>query len=198
MGYNNLFLGAKRYDYSFFALSFLIVLAGIFNLYSATHTSSSDKMANLYLYQMAWYSFSLVIGVAISFVHPKNFFHYALFSYVTCLLLLILVLVIGDEGLGARRWLVIGPFRAQPSEIAKICVILVLGRHFAKKKLEGTIGLVDLVKPSFLTLLPTTLVIIQPDLGTGILIVLIFFSIIFYKRIRWKTVVLLSFLGILS
>ena len=188
----------KKYDFTFFGISTAIFIIGVFNLYSATHASTSAHMAGIYKMQILWYVFSLAIGMAVSFVQPKNFFRYSYFFYGLILVLLVLVLMLGHKGMGARRWIILGPLRLQPSEIAKIGVILVLGRWYAKVNPDKDLGLKELVLPFLLTMIPTVLIVLEPDLGTGLLVVLIFFVISFYRKLKWKTLGILCVVGMVS
>lgn len=188
----------KKYDYSFFATSAAIFLIGVINLHSATHASASERMANLYLNQMGWYLLSLVVGVVISFINPKNFQRYAIPVYVFNVFLLVLVLLMGHKGMGAQRWIVIGPVRLQPSELMKISVILTLASWFAKVSPEKSLNFKRLIIPFIIAAVPALLIIVEPDLGTGLLIFLIFAVIAFYRKLEWKTMAILGVLGVVS
>jgi len=186
----------KKYDFSFFGIASAIFFIGILNLYSATHLS--EGMSSLYLRQLGWYGLSILIGVIISFINPKNFFRFSWFFYLTFVVLLALVLVMGDVGMGARRWLVLGPIRFQPSELTKIAVVLAMSRWFAKSDPERELGLKGLIIPALIAFLPTILIVVEPDLGTGLLVLLVFFSICFYRKLKWKTLGILAILGVIS
>lgn len=188
----------KKYDISFFGTSFAIFLIGIINLYSATHAEQDSHISILYKTQIFWFFISTLVGVCISFIRPKNFFRYSYLIYAFNLLLLVLVLVMGKKVLGAQRWLAIGPFRLQPSEMMKVAVVLVLARWFTKVNPDSELTLKDLIVPAILAFFPAVLIIVQPDLGTGLLILLIFAAIIFYRRLRWKSIMILIFLGLIS
>lgn len=169
---------------------------GIVNLYSATHAST--YLSGLYKTQLVLYCASCFVAVVVSLIQPKNFFRYSYFFYLFIVVLLILVLVLGHEGMGARRWLLLGPVRIQPSEIAKIAAILVLGRWFAKVNPDREMGLKDLIIPAIIAGVPTILIVMQPDLGTGLLILLIFLVMSFYRKLKWKTIGILALIGIIS
>jgi len=188
----------KKYDYTFFGIAASIFVMGIFNLYSATHASASSHLAGIYKMQIAWFSVSLVAGVVVSFIQPKSLFRYSYLIYGINLFLLVLVLLLGHKGMGAQRWLVIGPLRIQPSELMKVSVIFVLGRWFAKNSPDREMGIKDLIIPFLLAFIPTILIILEPDLGTGLLILLIFFVIAFFKKLKWKSIAILAIIGILS
>ena len=188
----------KKYDYTFLGISFAIFIMGVVNLYSATHASSSIRMSNLYINQMIWYLISVGVAIFVSFISPKNLYRFSLFFYGLNILLLVLVLVLGHKGMGATRWLAIGSLRLQPSELTKVCVILALARYFSKNNNDSSIGFKELIKPFIIAFIPALLIIVEPDLGTGLLVVLIFFFIAFYRKLRWKTILLLFILGVIS
>jgi rod shape determining protein RodA len=188
----------KKYDFTFIGLNLGIFLIGIINLYSATHVSGKAHLENLYKVQIGYFALSLVIAFAVSFISPKTLFRFAYIIYGFNVFLLVLVLVLGHKGMGAQRWLVLGPVRLQPSELMKVAVSLGLARWFAKASSDGEIGLKELIIPGIIALVPTILIVVQPDLGTGILLVLIFMLIAFYRKLKWRTIGIIAVLGIIS
>ncbi len=114
------------------------------------------------------------------------------------LFLVFLVLLMGKVGMGAQRWLVLGPIRMQPSEFMKMGLVLAMARYFTKVYPERQIGFKELIVPGIITMIPAVLVIIQPDLGTGMLLLFIFSMMIFYKRLKWKTIVSLGLISLVS
>ena len=188
----------KKYDFSFFGITAVIFFIGILNLYSATHSASQGALAGIYKIQILKFFLAVFVGGAISFINPKNFFRFSYGIYIFNVFLLILVLLWGQKGMGAQRWIVMGPVRIQPSELMKISVIFVLARWFVRWNPEKELGMKELIIPSLLVFIPAILIIIEPDLGTGLLILLIFFSIAFYHRLKWKTILILALIGIFS
>jgi rod shape determining protein RodA len=104
----------------------------------------------------------------------------------------------GHKGMGAQRWLSLGPIKFQPSEVMKISVVLALSRYFSKHNPEGELGLKQLFIPSLLVGIPSFLIYKQPDLGTALIILLIFAILVFYKRLKIKTIIILGLLGLMS
>lgn len=188
----------KRYDYSFFGICTTIFIIGILNLYSATHSQGVGSEEGLYKTQIIWFLFSWGVGIAVSFIQPKNFYRLAYPSYLISIILLILVLVVGHSALGGQRWIGFGPLKFQPSEITKIAMVLVLSRWYAKASPEQEIGFRELVIPFLITFIPALMVIIQPDLGTGMLILLIFFIITFYRKLKWKTIIIMAVIAMIG
>jgi rod shape determining protein RodA len=113
---------------------------------------------------------------------------------VTVAVLLLLVFI--GKGAGTaestKSWLSIGGFRlGQPAEIAKVTVVLMLGKLLAGTK-EPPKSLVDLWKPALIVGVPWLLIMAQPDLGTGIVFIGIFFAMLFWSGISWRLLVLLA------
>ncbi|MCO4792433.1 MAG: rod shape-determining protein RodA [Bacteriovoracaceae bacterium] len=186
----------KRYDFSFFGICSTIFFIGILNLYSATQ--GSPHMASLYKTQLAYFGISLAAGMAVSFFGPKNFYRYAYTFYFINVFLLVIVLVMGHKGMGAQRWLVLGPIRFQPSEIMKLSVVLGLARWWSKHDTDRELGIKELIIPFGICFVPALLIILEPDLGTGLLILLIFFVMAFYRKLKWKTLVIIALIGTIS
>ena len=188
----------KRYDLSILATVIAIFLIGVLNLYSALSSNPSAHMAQLYKTQIMWFSLSMLIAIVTSFIHPKNLYRFAWFIYGFNVILLLVVLLFGKMGMGAQRWIVLGPLRLQPSETMKIALVIALARWYSKVDPDKPINFRKLIIPSIIAFIPAVLVIIQPDLGTGLLLLLVFLSITFYRQLKWKTIGIIGILAILA
>jgi rod shape determining protein RodA len=188
----------KRYDFSFLGSMAAIFMVGVLNLYSATHSQSHEGLDNLWKSQIAWYFIASAVAIGISFLNPKTFERFAYVGYIGTLFLVFLVLLMGKVGMGAQRWLVLGPIRMQPSEFMKMGLVLAMARFFTKVNPERPLGFKELIIPGIIVMVPAVMVIVQPDLGTGMLLLFIFCMMIFYKRLRWKTIVTLGLVGMIS
>src|SRR5512141_1259740 len=121
----------------------------------------------------------------------RRFMRGAYVFYVIVVILLIAVMLKGRVIMGARRWLTIGPVNFQPSELAKIAVALALARWFhmdAGKRKDGY-GILSLMVPALLTLVPAVLVLKQPDLGTALIVLAVGATIILFAKVRWQALV---------
>ena len=188
----------KRYDYSFFGICSAIFIIGILNLYSATHSQGIGPEEGLYKTQIIWFILSWAIGAVVSFIQPKNFYRLAYPAYLISVVLLMMVLVVGHSALGGQRWIGFGPIKFQPSEITKIAMVLVLSRWYSKSSPEQEIGFRELIIPFMMTFIPAMMIIIQPDLGTGMLVMLIFLMITFYRKLKWKTITILAIFAMIG
>ncbi len=188
----------KKYDFSFMGVTTAIFIIGIINLYSATHLSDKVRLQNIYQLQIGWFLLSMFVAFIISLINAKNFVRYAYPIFFFNTFLLLLVLILGKIGMGAQRWLVIGPIRVQPSELMKVSLVLGLARWFKQNCAEGETGLKELVIPTILTIIPTVLIVLEPDLGTGLILMLIFLVIAFYRKLRWKTIAIISLVAVIG
>jgi len=108
--------------------------------------------------------------------------------------LLVLVFVSGKWVMGARRWLDLGPFNLQPSELAKIAVALALAAWFSgdSERRKDGYGLLGLVVPMLIVAVPAGLTLKQPDLGTALVILAVGATQILFARVRWRTIAILA------
>ncbi len=177
---------------------YAIFFIGILNLYSITHAQTSSKLQGIFSSQLKWFFVANIVVVAVSLFPPKSLFRVSYWAYAFNVFLLLLVLIMGKKGMGAQRWLELGGFRLQPSELMKISLALALARYFSRNNAERRLGLKSLILPFLITIVPTILIVLQPDLGTGLLLILIFLVVAFYKRLKWKSISILAIIGIVS
>ena len=117
----------------------------------------------------------------------KVFKKYAYLLYFASVLMLLVVAFVGRTAMGAQRWLDLYYISIQPSEAMRISLIIVLAKYFSNINREDINKLVYLIFPSILVLIPVGLVLKQPDLGTAMLLLLVYFSILFIIGIEmWK------------
>ncbi len=171
----------------------VIALIGLSAVYSATYTAKGPSP--LYYKQLLWVS----IGVIIMFLALIPDYHtvgrYAYVLYAASILLLVLVMVIGRTGMGAQRWLAIGPFVFQPSELAKLSLTLALARYFAEDPTRGGYSLRDLTIPGVMVLIPLVFVLKQPDLGTALMLILTSALIVTIAGLRMRSAFILILIG---
>lgn len=121
--------------------------------------------------QMYRFAVGLVAMIALAFVPMWFWRGVSVFGYVLCLLLLVAVELIGDIGMGAQRWIDIGPLQLQPSELMKVALVLVLAAYYDWLDVKKTSHPLWVLVPVILILTPTGLVLMQPDLGTSIMLI---------------------------
>jgi rod shape determining protein RodA len=170
-------------------------LFGIAMVYSAGVTDTPTFVHNLYRSQLVW----LLIGLGGAYAISRSsvrFVEWATFpAYLLTLFILCLTLVIGKGGgtaASTRSWIAIGGHRlGQPSELMKLTVVLMLARVLASRA-ESPNSLADLWKPILTVGVPWLVIMLQPDLGTGIVFIGIFFVMLFWAGTPWPLLVLLA------
>jgi len=191
----------KNLDKIIWIVTLLIVLWGLITLYSASF--QNVRVSNSVFYnQMIFAIIGFLLMFLLSRMDYRKFYDMAYFLYAVTIVLLLFVLFGGRHALGAQRWLVIAGINFQPSEIAKLTLILALGRYFGERKTKvarnyrDTMHLTwrDLIVPLLITSVPMLLIFKQPDLGTSLLFFGIFIFMVFASGINLKT--LLIFLGL--
>lgn len=130
-------------------------------------------------------TFGMMLVVAV--IDIRIWMRYAYLIFAACLSLLIAVEVMGAIGMGAQRWIDLGVFRLQPSEVMKLALVLVLARYFHGKSYEDIGSPLSLIPPLILVLMPVGLVLRQPDLGTALLLLFGAGAVFFAAGVRvWK------------
>jgi rod shape determining protein RodA len=176
-----------RFDWFLPVIVLLISIAGILNLYSAVHHVPDDR--ELYLTQVYWFAFGIVAAVVVATIDYRIFERNAYVLYVLGIVLLVALMVLPDKVApvinGSKRWLVFwGGFRLQPSEIIKIVLILALARYVNRQPRYGKSLLSDVGVMGLLTILPVLLILKQPDLGTALMLLIIFVCTLFFYRLN--------------
>lgn len=162
---------------------------GLAAVYSATYTVHGPSP--LFFKQAVWISIGVVIMFLMLIPDYHSIGRYAYILYASSVFLLLLVMVFGRTGMGAQRWLAIGPFVFQPSEFAKLSLTLALARFFAEDPKRGGYELKELAVPVAMVLVPLMLVLKQPDLGTALMLLLTASLIVILAGIRLRSVLVI-------
>lgn len=168
-----------RFEWALVSLSAILTLIGITLIYSAT--ASLGGLERTYVVkQFTWFCLSMVILAAILLIDYRFLEKWTFWIYLALILALVIVWSIGRVTAGSRRWIDLGLMRFQPSEFAKLAVVLAVSKCLGEKFSSGTIDFVDLIKPALIIFVPALLVLVQPDLGTAVVTVLIGVSIVLF------------------
>lgn len=173
---------------------YVIIVVGLYNLYSATGASTNPKQ----FYDQAMFvlagSFCIIIlGIIIDL---KTLERLSVVGYIVVCLLLFAVDIFGKNAKGAERWLVLGPVRLQPSEFAKLVIILMIARSFNMMRDFSEFSLMNLWRQGVFIIIPFLLILLQPDLATASLVLLIASLQIATARIRLRSILTLLFLAV--
>ena len=154
-----------------------LVLVGLSTVYSATTVPGAHE--GLWVKQLMWFGLALAAAWVAASIHYRAYDSLAYPLYALAILLLVAVLVMGTSAMGAKRWLEIGPLKFQPSEIAKIATVFVLGRRFDDRKLDLR-RFRHWFPPLLIALVPFALVAKEPDLGTSLAFPVILVAMYFW------------------
>ncbi len=156
------------------ALCGLMFLGAAF-VYSATMASDPSSAEAWYrgkwFQQVIWYGLGGAAALAVCLIDYRSIARWALVIYWGMIFLLVIVLLVGStHGWGARRWLDLGPFQCQPSEFAKLAVIFVLA-DFLSRPVEELRRPMSFFKALGMVFLPFALILVEPDLGSALVLV---------------------------
>ncbi len=177
-----------NFDWPLLGLVTAICLVGILNIYSASAAYLMGG-APYYIKQLNWMAFGLLVSLVVASLDYHILEDFSYWFYGFMIILLLAVLLVGKRSLGATRWLNLGLFSLQPSELMKIVIIVTFARYFNNHHAVGGLTVKDLLFPLGLLVMPALLIMKQPDLGTATLVVLIAVSMAFYVGLRWSTIV---------
>ncbi|MBN2419184.1 MAG: FtsW/RodA/SpoVE family cell cycle protein, partial [Deltaproteobacteria bacterium] len=177
----------QNFDWVLLLLLLLIMTVSLINLYSATYPIRDAGGHQIFVKQIYWF----LIGFAIFFMMIIFDYHIieraAYPIYFFSVGLLVLVLIIGKVFSGGQRWLSFGGISFQPSEFAKIAMVIILSKFFASQGEYTEYRLRDLWRPAILIAIPFVLILKEPDLGTALMLIIIFVSILLFMKINWRS-----------
>jgi len=179
----------QSFDWGLLAVVLLLSLFGLVTLFSAVHSDAGGSQRALFYRQVVWFSGGSGALIFCFLFNYRVLERWAMALYLGACALLVAVAFIGRVSGGSRRWLVLGPLTLQPSELAKIAMILALARYFAKHvRLQGLTWR-ELSRPAMLVALPFFLIVAQPDLGTAMMLVFIAASMTLFVKIERRTLI---------
>lgn len=187
----------KNFDWITLAVAILITLIGIMTIYSATRPLAAEEHSGFYIKQASW----LILGIIALFLIVSLDYawlsRFSLHLYIIGIVLLITVFFLGKIGMGAQRWLSLGPISFQPSEFFKLIYIIMLSKYLSTTNCP--INITSLFRVFFLiSFLPFILLAKQPDLGTALIILAISIFLVLARGLNKKIVVLFVIISLIS
>lgn len=186
----------KNFDFTLFVITLLIIGFGLVILSSATHatmTRGGDTLTYVKKQTLSIFLGLMLLAVILK-IDYSEFPKYSRFAYVLNVILLALVLVIGSEQNGAKSWISLGVFNLQPAEFAKIFVIITFAVYLSKR--EGQLNRFRDLLPTFVFFgIPLGLILMQPDLGSALVFIAIYFGMMFVAGARPRNLIVLILIG---
>lgn len=180
----------ENFDWIMLGTVVAVAAMALINLYSSSYTghgASPVFYRQLYFYT---FGFGLIAGILCFDYRRLLLFNYPLYTGVV--LLLLYALVAGGSVANTQRWIRLGFFNLQPSEPAKLMLVITLASYYYRKDTGKGFTLRELVAPALLTGLPFVLILKQPDLGTALMLGAIFVSMTLFVKLRWTTLATLA------
>ena len=172
----------RNFDY---ILLFCILLLGFISLATMYSTDGGNILFHTKSHFVKLVVFTTMMLI-FSFINIKFWFSIGYLSYLIVIVLLIWTYLFGIKSSGSQRWMDLYFINLQPSELMKICIILCLAKYFHRMKLENVNSIYTILTSLIIILLPMGLVIVQPDLGTSLLIAISGIAVIWFAGINHK------------
>ena len=172
----------KNFDYILLAC---ILLLGFLSLTTMYSTDGGKILFHTKSHFVKLIIFTLMMLV-ISFINIKFWFFIGYLFYILVIGLLVWTYLFGIQSSGSQRWIDLYFINLQPSELMKICIILCLAKYFHRMKLENVNSIYTILTSLIIILLPMGLVIVQPDLGTSLLIAISGIAVLWFAGINYK------------
>ncbi|MCK5233031.1 MAG: rod shape-determining protein RodA [Desulfobulbaceae bacterium] len=179
-----------NFDWVMLFLMLLVAAMGLANLYSAVY-QAPQYGTPVYIKQAYFFlmGFAVIFFIICFDYHLLLSLNYKLYVFV--IILLLAALFFGKSETSTQRWISLGFFNLQPSEPAKLCLVVTLASYYYRKDTDKGFSFKELLPPILLTLLPFLLILKQPDLGTAMMLVFIFVSMTLFVKIRWTALTIL-------
>ncbi len=161
----------------------LTALIGIYNLASASRPPNNPVAGAQTIYLMV----GLVAAVGVALFDYRFIQRAVIPIYLANIALLLALKFVGHKAKGAESWLVLGPVRIQPAELMKIGMVLMMAKYFHddSRDTQRGYGFLRLIVPLVLAAVPTLLVLVQPDLGTALMMTFTAITVVLFARVRW-------------
>jgi rod shape determining protein RodA len=178
----------KTFDFSLFVPALLLSAIGIVLIYAATYYSILPATKDLYLKQLIWLGAGLAICFVIYLVPLKLHEAFSFLYYFAALGALLAVLITSKGG--ASRWFHFGDFNVQPSEMAKLAVVMAVSRYLAFKNIRSG-DLLWVFTVILIIAIPAGLILIQPDLGSSLVFFAVFIAMLFWTGLPLRKIILI-------
>jgi rod shape determining protein RodA len=190
----NFFYNFININWSIISVLFILFILGCFVIYSASG-GSFYPLVEKHIYK---FIFSLIVLFFICCINYELLKSCSYYFYLLNIILLIYLVFFGTENSGSQRWINLGFFSIQPSEFAKISLILAISKYYSDVKYLRDNSIIKVIIPVLLIIIPFIIIVSQPDLGTSILLVTNGISLIIISGISYWFILLGLFLFIIS
>jgi rod shape determining protein RodA len=186
-----------HFDWVMLLMLLLVTIMSLANLFSSTW-SGGPNPSPIFYKQLYFFLVGYALILIVISVDYAEFEKLGYLGYVGICLLLLYTNLFVHTIAGTQRWINLGFFHLQPSEPAKLILVVVLASCYSRSEVGSRgYGLMDLIKPGLLTAVPFVLILVQPDLGTALMLGILFVSMTLFVKLRWSAMATLGGLGML-
>lgn len=189
---------AKNFDFIMFFAVILISVTGIINLYGSLSVHHKDFFDPYVIKQIIWFAISFFIMFVIITIDYNTLIEAAYYIYGFILIFITAVLLKGRITHGASRWISLGMFSFQPSELMKIGLIFALAKYFTSYENKKGYSLKGLIIPFTVIIIPVLLIAKEPDLGTALIVLFIGFIMVFLAGIKKSSMAVLAGIALIA
>ncbi len=188
----------NHFDWTLFSIVLALAGLGLLSVMSASYAGARHAGDPLVFRQLVWVGIGVLLMLGALLFDYRAMMTYAYPIYAATLGLLVAVSLIGHSTGGSRRWINLGVFHLEPSEIAKLAIVLVMVRYLREEPPRGGWHLRQMIIPGLMLAVPTAMVLKQPDLGTALILVLITATLMFVSGLNWRTMTMLAVAAMLA
>lgn len=169
----------KRLDISLLINAYIITILSLIFVYSATYQDTRS----FFVKEIIWVCFGTVVFFVFSIIDYRLYARYSKIIYIGNIIMLSLVYLLGFKAKGANRWIDLGFFKLQPSEFAKVFVLLTLSEILVSEYKNGIRNWRGIVRTGVHIIIPFLLILKQPDLGTSLVLIFLYYVLIYLNGI---------------
>jgi len=189
----------RNLDWPLILAVLCLIAVGMVVIYSASYSQLVAAGLSPFYYvgrQALAFGLGTLLAVVVILFDYRAWKRWSKLAYLGTVLLLVGVLVFGNRIFGSQRWMRFGPLSLQPSELAKVALVLALAKLFEKEENAQTLR--GVLQAALLTVIPMGLILIQPDLGTAVIFVGLFFAMWYVGNAPLKSLLLTALILILA
>jgi len=180
-----------HFDWAVLSLALALCGVGLMSVISATWGGKHQGLDPLVVRQLLWIGAGTALLTVAALFDYRALGTYAYPFYIVAVGMLIVVAIMGHSTGGSKRWINLGVLNLEPSEVAKLAVVLVMVRYLRDEPPKGGWSLLQIIIPGLLLAVPVVLVLKQPDLGTALILILITGTLIFVGGLNWRVMLVL-------
>lgn len=187
----------RKIDFLLLTSMTLLLTIGVIFIYGTGQQYGSTLSMGFWKKQLLWISIGFSVWTFLAIFDYRYFKYWSILIYIVSLVLLVYVLYYGILRYGARRWLQFGGLRLQPSELAKVAVLMVLAAVLSIKQMDIN-KITTMIVVGLLAGVPFLLILKEPDLGSSLVLIPITCCIAFVAKLKWSWIISAAIIAMIA